>query len=192
MSGSSEDSFIEGRLLGVRRCDVVLAVDRDAAYANLLLPRLLRERDLSTQDAAFATEIAYGTLRWQGVLDEVIAAGSNATSQSLDLEVRAVLRVGRVPAAAHAGADPRRGVDDGRPRQGGCGASNRPGWSTRVMRKVSEDDWRHRGWLASRRRMRVGRLAFEHGYPVWIAEALLDALDGDVTELAARWQPTGR
>ena len=43
--------------------DVLLAVDVDAAYANLLLPRLLRERSVGERDAAFATELTYGTLR---------------------------------------------------------------------------------------------------------------------------------
>ncbi len=41
--------------------DVLRAVaDRDA-YANLLLPALLKERGLTGRDAAFATELTYGT-----------------------------------------------------------------------------------------------------------------------------------
>jgi hypothetical protein len=48
-------------------------VSSRAAYANLLLPRLLRERDLDQRDSAFATQLAYGTLRAQGTLDTVLA-----------------------------------------------------------------------------------------------------------------------
>ena len=43
--------------------DVLDGVSSRAAYANLLLPQLLRERQLDERDAAFATQLAYGTLR---------------------------------------------------------------------------------------------------------------------------------
>jgi 16S rRNA (cytosine967-C5)-methyltransferase len=56
--------------------DVVLAVERDAAYSNLLLPRILRDRGLTGADAAFATELTYGTLRRQGSLDVVLTDGA--------------------------------------------------------------------------------------------------------------------
>ena len=41
--------------------DVLRAVSSDDAYANLVLPALLRERELDGRDAAFATELTYGT-----------------------------------------------------------------------------------------------------------------------------------
>ena len=46
--------------------DVLAAVRERDAYANLVLPGLLRDRRLDTRDAALATELAYGTLRAQG------------------------------------------------------------------------------------------------------------------------------
>ena len=73
---------------------MVLAVDRDGAYANLLLPRLLRERSITGTDAAFATELTYGTLRRSGGLDAVISAGARRDAATLDPAVRAVLRLG--------------------------------------------------------------------------------------------------
>lgn len=161
--------------------DVVLAVERDAAYANLLLPRLLRERDLSGQDAAFATELSYGTLRWQGVLDVVIGAAAKRDAGSLDLEVRAVLRLGayqllhtRVPTHAAVSTT----VDLGKEVAG----HRTSGLVNAVMRRVSERDWT--AWVRQLAPPSgVERIAFEHGYPRWIAEALLEALDGDVVEL---------
>src|ERR1700722_6534256 len=70
--------------------DVLRAVaDRDA-YANLLLPALLRERGLTGRDAAFATELTYGTLRGRGPYDAIIAACS--ARDDLDPPVRDVLR----------------------------------------------------------------------------------------------------
>ncbi|HVT70862.1 MAG TPA: transcription antitermination factor NusB, partial [Trebonia sp.] len=52
--------------------DVLAAVRDRAAYANLLLPKLLGERGLAGRDAALATELAYGTLRGQGSYDAVL------------------------------------------------------------------------------------------------------------------------
>src|SRR5690349_993722 len=72
--------------------DVLRAVaDRDA-YANLLLPALLTERGLTGRDAAFATELTYGTLRGRGTYDAILAACSDR--DDLDPPVRDVLRLG--------------------------------------------------------------------------------------------------
>src|SRR5260370_3652566 len=72
--------------------DVLRAVaDRDA-YANLLLPALLSERGLTGRDAAFATELTYGTLRGRGTYDAILAARSDR--DDLDPPVRDVLRLG--------------------------------------------------------------------------------------------------
>jgi 16S rRNA (cytosine967-C5)-methyltransferase len=161
--------------------DVVIAVERDAAYSNLLLPRLLRERRLTPTDSAFATELGYGTLRWQGVLDAVIGEAARRDIASLELPVRGVLRLGayqllhtRVPphAAVSTTVDLARLIAGPRPT----------GLVNAVMRKISQRDWP--GWVAALApEDTVGRLAFECGYPLWVANALLEALGGDVAEL---------
>jgi 16S rRNA (cytosine967-C5)-methyltransferase len=163
--------------------DVVVAVDVDAAYANLLLPRLLRERALSPRDAAFATELTYGTLRWSGVLDAVIAAGSNRPVADLDPQVRAVLRLGayqlqhmRVAdhAAVYASVDLARAVAGEKVVR----------FVNAVLRRVSERDWQ--AWVA---RLApdddIGRLAFEHGQPRWVVAAFAAALGDDLDEVRA-------
>lgn len=53
--------------------DTLLRVETDDAFANLVLPKALRKAKLEGRDAAFATELTYGTLRALGVLDAVIA-----------------------------------------------------------------------------------------------------------------------
>ncbi|HVE24087.1 MAG TPA: transcription antitermination factor NusB, partial [Sporichthya sp.] len=74
--------------------DLLRAVaDRDA-YANLVLPGLLRERGLSGRDAAFATELGYGTLRGLGTYDVVLAACLDRPVEKLDPPVLDVLRLG--------------------------------------------------------------------------------------------------
>ena len=74
--------------------DVVRAVGSREAYANLLLPDRLTESGLSGRDAAFATELTYGTLRWLGTYDRIIDACVDERSMPLDAIVRDVLRIG--------------------------------------------------------------------------------------------------
>jgi 16S rRNA (cytosine967-C5)-methyltransferase len=162
--------------------EVVTAVDVNDAYANLLLPRLLRERGIGGRDAAFATEVTYGTLRWQGVLDIVIGSASGRDVAALDPPVRAVLRMGayqllhlRTP--AHAAVH--ESVELARRR---CGPKP-VGLVNAVLRKVAVASWSQ--WT---QRLApeddLGRLAFSHGYPRWVAAAIDDAL-GDRNQLAA-------
>ena len=163
--------------------DVVLGVEVDGAYANLLLPRLLRERSLSERDAAFATELTYGTLRWAGVLDEVIAVGARRPAAALDPSVRTVLRLGtyqvlhlRVAkhAAVHASVELARAV----------AGEKVVGFVNAVLRRAAERDWA--SWVERLAPADdLGRLAFEHGQPRWIVAAFSDALGGDPAEVRA-------
>src|ERR1700727_1444078 len=57
--------------------------DRDA-YATLALPALLRDRGISGRDAAFATELTYGTCRTRGLLDAVIGAAAGRAPEAID------------------------------------------------------------------------------------------------------------
>ena len=75
-------------------CDVLLAVATRGAYANLLLPSVLRDRQLSGRDAALATELCYGTLRGQGSYDAILTACSDRPVGQMDPPVREVLRLG--------------------------------------------------------------------------------------------------
>ena len=67
--------------------EVLDRVRTGEAYANLVLPRLLSKHNLSGRDAAFATEITYGTLRNVGLLDEVIKAASGRELSDIDRTV---------------------------------------------------------------------------------------------------------
>ena len=71
--------------------DVLVAVREDDAYANLVLPRLLRERAITGRDAAFVTELVGGTLRGQGTYDALL---DHLTGRAPDPGVRDALRLG--------------------------------------------------------------------------------------------------
>ena len=74
--------------------DVLRAVRERDAYANLVLPKLLRERKITGRDAALATELTYGTARALGTLDAIIAAAANRPVSEIDGDVLDVLRLG--------------------------------------------------------------------------------------------------
>lgn len=163
--------------------DVLTAVrDRDA-YANLVLPALLRERRLDPRDAALATELAYGTLRGQGLYDVVLQACVDRPLDQVDPPVLDVLRLGahqllqtRIPAHAAVSAT----VDLARRVL----TTGPVGFVNAVLRKVAGRDLQ--GWLeALRPADPLEALALRHSHPRWIASAFRDGVGGSLEETAA-------
>src|SRR6187200_3790516 len=74
--------------------DVLKAVRVDRAYANLVLPAVIRHYRLDARDAAFATELASGTIRRRGTYDAVLAACVNRPLAKVDAVVHDTLRLG--------------------------------------------------------------------------------------------------
>jgi 16S rRNA (cytosine967-C5)-methyltransferase len=163
--------------------DVLTAVRERDAYANLVLPGLLRDRRLDSRDAALATELAYGTLRARGQLDAVLAACVDRPLEQVDPPVLDVLRLGayqllrtRVPqhAAVSATVDLARRVTTAGPAA----------FVNAVLRKVTAHDLD--GWLAELRPDdEVAAVALETSHPRWVASAFRDALRGDLAEARA-------
>ncbi|MBF6332185.1 RsmB/NOP family class I SAM-dependent RNA methyltransferase [Nocardia transvalensis] len=161
--------------------DVLRAVRERDAYANLVLPGLLRERRVAGRDAAFATELTYGSCRSLGVLDAVIEAGAGRPAAEIDGALLDVLRLGtyqllRTRVGAHAAVDT--SVALVRAEFGG----GKAGFVNAVLRRVAErtpEQWVQE--LAPRDP--VGHLAFEFAHPTWIAQAFADALGARAGEL---------
>src|SRR4051794_3396428 len=164
--------------------DVLDGVSSRGAYANLLLPQLLRERpELEERDAAFATQLAYGTLRAQGTLDAVLTGLVSRPLAELDPRVLDLLRLGayqlldlRVP--SHAAVDTT--VDLTRAIVG-TGAS---GLVNAVLRKVAAGGGRQE-WLDRLRASGDERLGLATDHPLWILQAWREALGGDAELEAA-------
>ncbi|MFJ9747816.1 rRNA cytosine-C5-methyltransferase [Streptomyces sp. WAC 01325] len=163
--------------------DALRAVDERDAYANLVLPPLLRKArekgDFDGRDAALATELVYGTLRRQGTYDAIIAACVDRPLREVDPPVLDVLSLGahqllgtRIPthAAVSASVELARVVlGDGRAK-----------FVNAVLRKVAQDDLD--GWI-----QRIAppydddpeeHLAVVHSHPRWVVSALWDSLGG--------------
>jgi 16S rRNA (cytosine967-C5)-methyltransferase len=156
--------------------DVLEAVRVDEAYANLLLPARIRRARLSRADAAFATELTYGTLRLLGYYDRVVELAAGRPTTAIDPAVLDVLRLGthqllatRVPthAAVFEQVALARRV-----------APKAAGFANAVLRTISRtspEAWRD--LVAEGARNEDERLARVESHPQWIVRALRTALE---------------
>jgi len=159
--------------------ELLRVVRVDDAYANLALPSILRERRLDGRDAGFATELGYGTLRWQGFYDAILATCVTRPWEQVDASMKDVLRLGthqllmmRVP--THAAVDSSCNLARATGAVGG--ATSRAGFVNAVLRKVSArtaDEW-----AAALGVDGPGEkdLAVRWSHPLWIVRAFAQAL----------------
>lgn len=160
--------------------DVLVAVRAEDAYTNLLLPAVLRRYGLAGRDAAFATELAAGTLRRRGTYDAVLGACVDRPLAKVEHGVLDALRLGahqvlsmRVP--PHAAISTTVDLVHDTSGRGPAGFSNA------VLRKVAQHDLA--GWV---RRVApdpssdpTGYAAVAHSHPRWIVEQLTAAVGED-------------
>jgi 16S rRNA (cytosine967-C5)-methyltransferase len=174
--------------------EVLREVDA-GAYANLALPRALRRARtdvprFTSRDAAFASELVYGTLRTRGRLDWVLARHLTRPLDTLDPEVADLLRLGahqildmRVPdhAAVAATVDLTREVSTAGP----------VGMVNAVLRSLTREG--AEGIRADIEGIADPdrRLAVLHSHPEWMVRAFRDSLsahgapDSELEELLA-------
>lgn len=153
--------------------DLLHAVHVDDAYANIAMPEILSRAGLSARDAALATELAYGTLRWQGLYDAILAECVDRPLGELDGRLLDVLRLGthqivnmRIPAHAAVGET----VSLARNVVGEGPASLANAVLRRVVDGGDLEAWRARVALGP------DALAIATSHPRWIVTALGEAL----------------
>lgn len=164
--------------------DALRAVAERDAYVNLLLPPMLRERQIEGRDAALATELAHGTLRWRGTYDAVI--DHLAPDRSIEAPVRDALRLGchqllalRVPDHAAVSTS----VELVKSAVG----HRATGFANAILRRVAQrslDEWITQVTAG----LDVdAALSVRTSHPEWIITALRDALgpEGDLPALLA-------
>ena len=171
--------------------DVLREVDRSDAYANLVLPPLLRERGIRGRDAGFATELAYGTLRLRGRYDAIVEqCAGGRTLDRIDPPVLDLLRLGahqllgmRVP--PHAAVSETVGLARART---GAGSAQFVNAVLRAVSAVDLETWLGRiaDAVDPAGTDGVARLAVTESHPLWVTRALREALVGhgrDAAEL---------
>jgi 16S rRNA (cytosine967-C5)-methyltransferase len=166
--------------------DVLRAVtDRDA-YANLALPALLRDRGITGRDAAFATELAYGTCRSRGLLDAIIGKVADRPPEKIDPVLLDLLRLGAYQ-LLRTRVEPHAAVSTTVEQAGIEFDSARAGFVNGVLRTISGRD--EQSWVEELAPTAaadpVGHAAFVHAHPRWVAQAFADALGAGAGQLDA-------
>lgn len=158
--------------------ELLRRVEADGAYANLALPILIRSAGLEPRDAAFATELAFGTLRLRGRYDAVLSVCADRSVADIDRPVLDALRLGchqllamSVPdyaAVSETVALVRESA--------GRGAAS---FANAVLRRVAAQSWP--SWCAlvapPLARDPLGHWEVAESHPRWIVRALGDALE---------------
>ncbi len=161
--------------------ELLTAVRQDDAYANLVWPRILARHELTGRDAAFATDLAYGTLRWQGLYDAIAGQCSARPWSEVDPQLVDVVRLGihqllsmRVPdhAAVDSSCELAKSI--------GYQDAGRIGFVNGVLRAVSRrslEQWEQdiAASLAGGRSSDAA-LATLTSHPQWIVSAIRQAL----------------
>lgn len=149
--------------------DVVRRVSEDDAFANLILPKALRKQKLKGRDAAFATEITYGTLRTLGVVDAVIAECSSRGLEDISPAVVDALRLGTYQ-VLYTRVEPHAAVDTTVRLVEAAGEVKAKGFANGIMRTITRTP--AKTWLDKLAPQgEIAGIAFKHAHPTWIAES---------------------
>jgi 16S rRNA (cytosine967-C5)-methyltransferase len=159
--------------------DVLLAVEDEDAYANLLLPSKLNSAQLSSSDAAFATELAYGTLRMQGFYDAVISNAAQRDIENIDTPLLVILRLGthqllnmRVP--------PHAAVNESVKLAQKFVSQSSSGFINAVLRRIERHDLKDwQDFLTRDVSDHSEKLSILYSHPTWIIRAFKSALEAD-------------
>jgi len=153
--------------------EAILRVTEQGGYSNLAIPGALRRSGLPPRDRAFASELAYGTIRRRIPLDRAIGRHASRPVTRMTARVRGVLRLGayqllelRTP--AHAAVAETVGLAAPRER----------GFANAVLRAIAADPPAPPTGDAD------GDVSVRTGLASWAVTELRRLLD-DETELAA-------
>ncbi len=164
--------------------DVLRAVSEKDAYANLALPAMLRDRGITGRDAAFATELTYGTCRTRGLLDAIIGAAAGRSPDKIDPVLLDLLRLGTYQ-LMRTRVEPHAAVSTTVEQAGIEFDSARAGFVNGVLRTISGRD--EVSWVSElapdTMTDPIGNAEFVHAHPRWIAQAFADALGADAGQL---------
>ncbi len=157
----------------------LLSVENDDAYANLLLPKLLKQAKLEARDSGMAQELAFGTLRRQGTYDRIIEIAAGRKLADITGPAKILLRLGAhqllgMRVSAHAAINETVNLAKEVASQGAVGFVNG------CLRRVSERDLDQ--WLAAITAEVTDQaelLAVTYSHPAWVVRALQKGLEAD-------------
>lgn len=159
--------------------DVLAAVRENDAYANLVLPQEIRRARLDSQDAAYATNLCYGTLRLQGRWDAIIARCTEGRAiEDIDPEILDILRLG-VHQLVEFRTPPHAAIFEMVTITRNELSQNRGGFVNAILRRVSErlDEWE--SVLRESANSDLDFYAQWYSHPLWIVEEITRSLEAN-------------
>lgn len=172
--------------------EAIAAVEDEGAYSTLAVPPAVADLP-HARDRAFASYLAYSTLRWRGTLEWALSQVLDRDLEAVEIALRHVLRLGAlqllhsdVPARAAVDTSvdlAREQVPDGRAR----GAA---GFVNGVLRALSrqQDDL---PWPDPAADL-VASLSLRTAHPAWIVQELIDRIGHEAeAALEADNEPPG-
>src|SRR5256885_1570835 len=149
--------------------EVLLRVAQQGAFANLALDAALRQAGaIEPREAALATELSYGTLRWQLQLDLALKAHSDRALEELDDAVLTAPRLGAFELLHHPTVPARAAVNEAVEVAKELKATRATGFVNAVLRKLAET--RAPPAPPSREADPVGHVAALTAHPRWMVE----------------------
>ena len=148
---------------------LILEIEQNQSYANLVVPASLRDSAFETRDRNFVTELVYGTLRMQLLYDAIIESAAKRLVRKIDSIPLNILRLTAhqllsLQISAHAPVDSavRLTVRNK--------AGSASGFVNAVSRRISEKSIEQ--WISE---LTVGpneleSLAIRFAHPLWIVE----------------------
>lgn len=157
---------------------VLLQVERDGAYANLALKKLLDNSRVSAVDARLAAQLVYGTVRQKNALDHILAQLLSRPLEQLMLEARVILRMSIYQLYYLNNAQPYAVVDQAVRLSKQYANASLAKLVNAVLRSYlrrDEKEGGHQAWLPDRRDMRR-YLSISLSYPRWLVDYLIEAV----------------
>src|SRR5262249_53044496 len=164
---------------------VLERVERAGAWADVLLHALLPQSGLAVADRAFATDLVYGTLRWRGRLDFLLAQVLDRELEKLEPLVARPLRLGAYQIALGEGrVPPEVAVDEAVRCVRAAGAERATGFVNAVLRRLAAEHARVA--LPELERDPLGHLVHALSLPGWLAARWLEVYGPEEAAALAR------
>uniref|UniRef100_A0A2C7ATQ4 Ribosomal RNA small subunit methyltransferase B n=1 Tax=Propionibacterium freudenreichii TaxID=1744 RepID=A0A2C7ATQ4_9ACTN len=161
--------------------EILREVDRRGAYANLATRQAINDQELTGRDAAFVTELAYGTCRMLGTYDAILAQASGRDLNDLQPDIVDALRLGahqllgmRIPDRA--------AVDTTVDLAAIVVGERVAGLANAIMRKVAAHDLE--AWCRQLAYDEQDFRCLVSGHPDWIVDAYQDLLPTEEVDAA--------
>lgn len=155
--------------------DLLVRVQQSDSYINLLMPKVLGQGELSDADRGLIQELSYGSLRWRAQYDAFI--DQFTTGKTLSHQLRFALQLGmhqlfrmRVPAhaAIHESVEIVKEIE---PRAAGL--------ANAVLRNADRKGFSALLADSLKGKSEIEAMAIEYSHPVWVVQALKQALELD-------------